>query len=239
MRLFSLITLAGLAPFLLVMQSHAADALDCDNASTTVEMIQCADADYKSADKLLNDAYRQRRENLDKTGEKLLRDAQRAWIKFRDAQCAVERDGARGGTMAPLLYIACQEYLTRQRTHTLLTSYFPLKEVQDRTHWLLGREAIGPFQCGKQQTAKAGLSPRYNAIEGRARFYAHIQIGEETVDIPIEDATQDSLCGTDLTLSSVKQDDGCALLRVDDGLCDAAFVVWDTAHRRYIWQRAN
>lgn len=239
MRLLPFIALAGVTLFMFVAQAHSADALDCENASTTVQMIQCADADFKSADKALNDAYRQRRNTLDDTGKQLLRDAQRAWIKFRDTQCIYERDGARGGTMAPLLDIGCQAYLTRQRTHTLLTDYSPLKETDDTVYWLLGRETTGPFQCGPQQTAKVGLSPKYNLEVGRARLYAHIQIGAETIDIPIKDAAQDSLCGTDLTLSKVDQDGGCAILRVDDGMCDAAFVAWEADQHGYVWQRAN
>ncbi len=239
MRLPLVMALFGIASFVVASETSAADALDCDNASTTVQMIQCADADFKSADKLLNDAYRQRRNTLDETGKQLLRGAQRAWIKFRDAQCVYERDGARGGTMAPLLEIACQEDLTRQRAHALVTGYSSLKVVKDTTYWLLGREATGAFQCGKQQTAKVGLSPRYIAAEGRARLYAHIQVGDEAVDIPIDDASQDSLCGTDITLSTIDASGGCALLRVDDGMCDVAFVAWDAGQRRYIWNRVN
>ena len=176
---------------------------------------------------------------MDAAGKKLLRDAQRAWIKFRDTQCAYERDGARGGTMAPLLDIACQEHLTSQRTHAILTDSPSFKGDTDDIYWLLGREAAGAFQCGPQLTAKVGLSPKYIATEGRARLYAHVQLGDEAVDIPIKDATQDSLCGTDITLSAVDMDGGCPTLRVDDGMCDAAFVAWDADQHRYVWQRAN
>jgi uncharacterized protein YecT (DUF1311 family) len=54
------------------------------------------------------------------TTEAKLREAQRAWIVFRDAHCTVEGyDQARGGSMEPMVYHGCRARLTRERTRQL------------------------------------------------------------------------------------------------------------------------
>ena len=45
--------------------------------------------------------------------------SQRAWIAFRDAQCAFESSAMEGGTAAPLLFSGCAAQLTRERAKEL------------------------------------------------------------------------------------------------------------------------
>jgi uncharacterized protein YecT (DUF1311 family) len=49
----------------------------------------------------------------------MLRDAQRAWIPFRDAACAAEAQIARGGTAMGFVTLLCLDRLTRARTEDL------------------------------------------------------------------------------------------------------------------------
>ncbi|ROM69844.1 urease-associated protein, partial [Pseudomonas brassicacearum] len=74
-------------PFLFAPFAHA--AVDCANASDQATMNQCAGQAFKAADKELNTIYQQitgrLKDNPD--GKKLLVNAQRAWVSFRDAEC--------------------------------------------------------------------------------------------------------------------------------------------------------
>ena len=45
--------------------------------------------------------------------------SQRAWLRYRDAQCVTEAYDARGGSMEPMLYSQCLAKLTQQRTTQL------------------------------------------------------------------------------------------------------------------------
>lgn len=85
--------------------------------------------DWQAADKDLNLVYKRAKtaarridEYLD-SGQKpaaiMLRDAQRAWIPYRDQACEVESTVMRGGTMQPLLRWVCMARLTRERTKDL------------------------------------------------------------------------------------------------------------------------
>ena len=81
----------------------------------------CADADYKAADAKLNEVYREVMKRLsdDAEGRKLLQTAQRAWIAFRDAECAFSANDSKGGSIYPMLISECLAEFTNARTEQL------------------------------------------------------------------------------------------------------------------------
>lgn len=90
-------------------------------------MNYCAHQDYLVADAELNEVYGQVRAYLSaaetrpdgKTEAEVLRDAQRAWIPFRDLACDLEGGLFRGGSMEPFIVSSCLTRLTRDRTRDL------------------------------------------------------------------------------------------------------------------------
>jgi uncharacterized protein YecT (DUF1311 family) len=99
--------------------SVSAQAVSCDEATTTHEMTVCEKAALDTVDEELNRVYGALQVDLDKTSKLLLRDAQRAWIAYRDAECARIADFARGGTIAPLLALGCKTKMTADRVSEL------------------------------------------------------------------------------------------------------------------------
>ena len=106
---------------------------DCDDPMSQPEMNACAALDFERADAELNrvwqeaiaaaraaDAEIDRTYDQRPTSEAKLREAQRAWIVFRDAHCTVVGyEEARGGSMEPMTYDACRTILTEERTAQL------------------------------------------------------------------------------------------------------------------------
>lgn len=93
-------------------------------AQSQQEMNQQAWREAEAADKKLNEAYRKLVPLLpDKAAVDKLREAQRAWIRFRDLECRFAGDPMRDGTAEPLLRAGCQTRLTGERTKQLQT-YF-------------------------------------------------------------------------------------------------------------------
>jgi len=86
-----------------------------DETMTTQEMIEFETKEFVHIDDKLNQIYGNLRTELDKVGKLRLRDAQRAWIVFRDAECLRLSDFARDGTLAPLLMLSCKTQLTADR----------------------------------------------------------------------------------------------------------------------------
>lgn len=112
--------LLALAPLLL---SAAAQADDCANASTQSAMNECADKQYKQADSQLNALYKQINSRLQDSpdSKKRLVSAQRAWVAFRDAECAFAASGVEGGSVYPMIYNGCLAELTEKRVAAFKT----------------------------------------------------------------------------------------------------------------------
>lgn len=99
------------------MQQLAAQ--DCDKNQQTMNL--CAQQRYEKADAALNRTYnRNLKAQPDVAAQHRLRDAQRAWISYRDKDCAVEA-GPRetSGSIWPLQYYGCLERHTMRRTMEL------------------------------------------------------------------------------------------------------------------------
>jgi len=110
---------AAILPFAAPARADEADGIDCDHAMAQQEMNICADKDYRTADKVLNDAYRKAMADLDAHSKDLLRASQREWIKFRDAECTYQSAQNEGGSIYPLVYSGCLTRLTTDRTKQL------------------------------------------------------------------------------------------------------------------------
>jgi uncharacterized protein YecT (DUF1311 family) len=109
-------------------------AWNCADPQVQMEMNWCAGQDYEAADKELNaqwaitraamkarDADWAQLGSADKRAgwAASLLEAQRGWLRYRDAHCALEGYEARGGSLEPLLVLTCEARLTRARTQEL------------------------------------------------------------------------------------------------------------------------
>jgi uncharacterized protein YecT (DUF1311 family) len=98
-------------------------AENCGDLPTQSEINRCADKAYAEADAKLNVIYRQitsrlRSEEFQKTLKALIT-AQRAWIAFRDAECAFVGSDSVGGSVNPLVVSSCLAELTNKRVEDL------------------------------------------------------------------------------------------------------------------------
>ncbi|WP_088146487.1 lysozyme inhibitor LprI family protein [Achromobacter denitrificans] len=95
--------------------------LDCGKAATQTDMSLCADQAYRKSDADLNAAYQEVNARLkdDKTAATQFHAAQRAWLFFRDAECAFASTGTSGGSAYPMALSTCLDKLTQARTKEL------------------------------------------------------------------------------------------------------------------------
>ena len=98
-----------------------AAAKDCGDEATEAGMNKCSADQLKAADAALNRAYQQIIHRLadDADTAKLLRDAQRAWVDFRDKHCAFAASGVDGGSSYPFVHDSCVTGITDARTKEL------------------------------------------------------------------------------------------------------------------------
>ena len=99
----------------------SAQAADKCNAPTATQydMDMCAGQDFKKADDALNALYRKMLPRYNATDQALLKDAERKWVAWRDAECAFDTNLSMGGTMHPMVETMCQTEMTKARVKEL------------------------------------------------------------------------------------------------------------------------
>ena len=97
-------------------KQHAA-CLD-KSGGTTMGMTECITTETQRQDARLNKAYKALMAELPSLRKKQLQEAQRAWIKFRDTNCAFY-DDPDGGTLARVNANACMMTATAERASEL------------------------------------------------------------------------------------------------------------------------
>jgi uncharacterized protein YecT (DUF1311 family) len=107
----------------------AQENIDCGYPVNQMEMTFCAQKGWQEADADLNAVYKEAMAAMKETDSYLpddmkgaataLRDAQRAWIPYRDKACEAYGFQARGGSMEPMLIYGCLATMTRQRVEEL------------------------------------------------------------------------------------------------------------------------
>jgi uncharacterized protein YecT (DUF1311 family) len=96
-------------------------ARGCGNDANQAELNVCAGEALAKADGELNALYKEvaRRLQDEPMASKLLVAAEKAWIAFRDAECAFRTWASADGSIHPMLAMQCREDLTRKRLDAL------------------------------------------------------------------------------------------------------------------------
>ena len=128
MRLAALLVLMSLVSILYAKPQEKGKTDPCASAQTQAEMNQCAGREYKTADAELNQVYRQLITKLDEQEKAQLKEAQTAWLKYRDANCEFVADQYRGGTIRPMIHGLCLAEMTRNRTSEIRS------QIKDRNN---------------------------------------------------------------------------------------------------------
>ena len=122
LRLLFLATCFFLTDHASAQHMNAPDA-PCRGPASNAETTACFISASKTADEQLNKIYVRIGEVLSADEQKDLQAAQRLRLRFRDANCSAERNLYAGGSAAPMVYAACIEANTRQRTTDLKAMY--------------------------------------------------------------------------------------------------------------------
>ena len=117
MRAFTAIVVAvvllGAAAF--AFAGDAGNPDECDGS--TPEIVDCLMAQHARWDKELTIAYQRAIKDATAAEKDKLREAERAWIKYRDANCAYYAAGE--GTIARINTAACMRDMTKARAEEL------------------------------------------------------------------------------------------------------------------------
>lgn len=108
-----------LMPLLLLLDLPAAaemfgpDYQPCGNQPNTIAIVECVEAKTKLWDQRLNKAYKELPQRLDAGQLAPLKEAQRLWVKYRDANCGFYGSGE--GTIRQIQAAECRRSMTQDR----------------------------------------------------------------------------------------------------------------------------
>ena len=106
--------------FLITLPSFVWAEADCKKPDARHEDIGCAVEVFDNADKALNEAYKALVVKMDQDGKAKLKEAQRAWIQFRDADTALAyQNSGEGGSLGGLIATNHKADLTLERIKEL------------------------------------------------------------------------------------------------------------------------
>jgi uncharacterized protein YecT (DUF1311 family) len=104
MRFLSITLLAS------ILGLQPAMAEDYCEGTTQYEMNMCAGSEFKKADKAMNERYAKLMKRLGPEDQMKLRQAQKAWVSYRDKLCEFETNGL--GSVRPTIFAGCLRMLT-------------------------------------------------------------------------------------------------------------------------------
>lgn len=116
MKTFQRMIVCAAVLFPMPMYTQSAD---CNHATDQSTLNRCADEELDAADARLNSTYKALTRQLEEADLERLKQAQRAWISYRDAQCAFESEPSRGGSIYPMVLSGCLEEATNAQTSVL------------------------------------------------------------------------------------------------------------------------
>jgi uncharacterized protein YecT (DUF1311 family) len=111
------LVVAGSPPRAETAPAEAVPEEKCNDANSTTEIVQCLATQAAIWDRRLNTAYQKLLETLPPRRRDRLRNAQRLWVQFRDANCAYFATGE--GSIARIEAGQCMVRLTAARAQEL------------------------------------------------------------------------------------------------------------------------
>jgi len=135
----------GIAMSVALLSPARADDACMNKAQNQAQLNACAAADLKRADARLNKLYKEMQLRLrgDQRTGKLLVDAQKKWLSFRDAECALQTVRTADGSIQPMNVASCLAGLTEGRAKDFekLLSCSLAADEQERAGCAIPREA--------------------------------------------------------------------------------------------------
>lgn len=110
---------------LLAFTASAAEAIDCSEAYSTVEINQCAATDLEAAQKEMQRYFEASLTHNHSDAELVaaIKVAQNDWEKYYRSHCDSVYSMWREGTIRGVMTLSCRTQLTRQRTHELWDNF--------------------------------------------------------------------------------------------------------------------
>lgn len=134
---------------------HAQPSACMDEARTQMDMNVCASDALGRADSVLNAVYARVVAQVDSAQLGHLREAQRAWIRVRDADCALDAAQYGGGSIRPMMEMTCLADETRRRTAFLRRLVAAEDDPEEEARFGVMQATMALFQAMEERDTAA------------------------------------------------------------------------------------
>lgn len=109
----------------LLLSSIYSKQLDCKNANTTYDLMDCQKQKIANSEIVLNKYFTESKKRYNDESELivLMEEAQKRWLKYRDSECSAVHQMWIDGSIRGLMAGQCILDMTQRRTHEILETY--------------------------------------------------------------------------------------------------------------------
>lgn len=119
-------------PSLAMAQNHSAY---CKTVDSTAASQQCLTYHLKSAQARLNKVYKKLGETLEEERLVALKDIQKSWLTYRDAECMWEAGHSEGVSLKRVNELSCMARITEDRADLLTVAYGDVARPETQSQW--------------------------------------------------------------------------------------------------------
>jgi uncharacterized protein YecT (DUF1311 family) len=147
---------------------HAQEIPICVNtAQSQADINECSTQRYKAADAFLNRSYREVIANLNPKQQEKLKEAQRAWISFRDSNCEAQSFDYAKGSLYTHVYNDCLTTVTQIRNDELRRVYLK----QENSSGIPAQNLVGVWYALE---GSYGLEVTFGIDAGIHHYVSHL-----------------------------------------------------------------
>ena len=109
----------------LLLTSIYSNQLDCKNANTTYDLMECKKIKITNEEAVLSTYFNEgkKRYSEDTKLISLMRESQKRWLKYRDSECSAVYQMWIEGSIRGLMAGQCVLDMTKRRTHKIWETY--------------------------------------------------------------------------------------------------------------------
>lgn len=216
----------SLCVFALPYASYAHDStVQCPHTKSTADLVQCLNKKHGKLQEALNTAYSDVNAPLNTEQQAALKEAQNAWVSYRDLECTAEAQSVENVTLARAKELECLSLLTQNRIDVLsdMIEEEPVSQIgmlprwmnvlgkdNPDIHWDYSARIEADLDCDEQaEYVMRGLEYKDGSIDVLVAVAESAVTGKPKTDLfrfSLKDTPEEhhDICAADLSLSLSK-----------------------------------
>lgn len=232
-------------------------AIFCNQIKNTNDLVKCLDKYYDQTKISMASTFQQKLDSVGKANGQKLRDAQKAWITYRDSQCEWEAENVKAESLRRVTQLYCLVRITEVRDNVLAVALEDLQEKQKYhgvtprwenvlaedfkdVFWRKNANIQSDINCnGRQENTVVGVrlgknkTPQYviGFVEGSSTGRPNAVLFDLPVNEVVAEDEPAKQCGDaiqiEFTPHNPKEECRPSEVNIENGDCASQAIQWD------------